>query len=143
MLSFVAQAPGRGPRVPFLIWGWAMLFVVLLSATPTGGQVRSRLVGSAFDPTTVSVALGPKQPKAKVFAKASAGRLPDTLDDVPPTGGDPAILSGAVGPGRAVLEPLADFLPFFRSYAGLSAKAHGARAPPFGCLNCRRNTGGS
>ena len=55
--SWVALARGIEPRRAFALWAWAMLFVVLLSAVPTGGQARTRLVGSAFDPTTVSVAL--------------------------------------------------------------------------------------
>lgn len=109
-----------------------MLLVVLLSAAPTGGQVRSRLVGSAFDPASVSVALYPKQPKAKAVAKVANGGLPASEADGPP-----------LHPGTAgVLQPLPALhldraplpapLPVTLARAGLSPKAHGARAPPLG-----------
>lgn len=132
MMAFVDRTTRRGPRVPFQVWGWTTLLVVLLSATPSGSQVLSRLVGSAFDPAAVSVALGPKQPKSKVFAKASVGRPPDALDDAPPTGAAPAILPVEAGRGSVERVPADEPLPPFRGYAGLSVKAHGARAPPHG-----------
>ena len=52
-----------------LLWGWGLVLVVLLSAAPTGGPPRTRLVGSAFDPATVSVAISPRQPKIKATAE--------------------------------------------------------------------------
>lgn len=132
MNSHAEQISRRGPRSPFLIWGWVMLLVVLLSAAPTGGQVRSRLVGSAFDPATFSVALNPKQSKSKALAKAAVGRLPAALTDGPLLGSVSVIVSWALllPPIERALQPE----PFAsaRVHAGLSPKAHGARAPPFG-----------
>ena len=55
------------------LWGWFMVVVVLLSAAPTGGQPRTRLVGSAFDPASISVAVRPSQTRltlpSQVFDK--------------------------------------------------------------------------
>ncbi len=51
----------RGGNMPFVLWGWAMLVVVVLSATPTSAHPRSRLIGSAFDPATVSVVVSPRK----------------------------------------------------------------------------------
>ena len=48
-----------------------MLLVVLLSAAPTGGQPRTQIVGSAFDPATTSVAVSPKRPKVYAWTKKS------------------------------------------------------------------------
>ena len=63
----------RGARRPLslLLWGWLMLAVVLLSAMPASGAPRTRWIGSAFDPATISVALSPRIPKAQ----ASAAKL--------------------------------------------------------------------
>ena len=58
----------RKRRFALLLWGWAMLLVVLLSAAPTGGQPRTRTTGSAFDPATFSVVLRPKQPRLAAAA---------------------------------------------------------------------------
>lgn len=125
------SAPNLAPRSQraFALWVLAMLLVVLLSAVPTGGQARTRLVGSAFDPTTVSVALSPKQPKAKASAQApDRRRLPDSASGEPH-----ALLAPALAPASA---PSAEFAagPFARPapVAGPRAltRAHGARAPP-------------
>jgi hypothetical protein len=108
-----------------------MLLVVLLSAVPTGGQARSRLVGSAFDPTTVSVALSPKQPKAKASAQApDRRRLPDS--------------ASGNAPVQLALAPVAALVIARSAEAGASpfaqpatvtgpralTRAHGPRAPP-------------
>jgi hypothetical protein len=132
MKSHAEQFPRQGPRSPFLIWGWAMLLVVLLSAAPTGGPVRSRLVGSAFDPATFSVALGPKQPKSKALAKAVVGRLPAGLADGPLPGAVAAVVPGAPLLARTEHAPAPEPLAADRVRTGLSPKAHGARAPPLG-----------
>ena len=51
----------RSAPVPFSWWGWAMLLVILLSAAPTGGALRTQVYGSAFDPATYSVTTAPKR----------------------------------------------------------------------------------
>jgi len=118
-------------RPSFLLWGWLMLLVVLMSAAPTGGQPRTRLVGSAFDPATMSVALNAKQPKAKTAVRTLAKR--DQPDDL--TGGSNAV----IGPSTVHESPVADASPtvatrwaqsdFIREARSLT-RAHGARAPP-------------
>jgi len=60
-----------GRRSGFRLWSWLALVVVLLSAAPTGELTRTRLVGSAFDPATASLALSPKLPKAKALVQAA------------------------------------------------------------------------
>lgn len=114
----------------FALCAVAMLLVVLLSALPSGAQARSRLVGSAFDPTTVSVALSPKQPKSKASLEtADRQRIPDLAPGgaaraVPAAAVTNAVSDrGAAGPapyGRLALPALARAL----------TRAHGPRAPP-------------
>lgn len=49
-------ADGKTPAKRGLLLGlWLMIAVVVLSALPTQAQPRSRIVGSAFDPGSVSV----------------------------------------------------------------------------------------
>lgn len=114
----------------FALWALSMLLVVLLSAMPSEGEARTRLVGSAFDPTTVSVALSPKLPKAKVKAQPSERRrLPDLLADGPavqfaPGFAMPAASAAAAAAASVAPGPVAAPLP-----AAL-ARAHGPRAPP-------------
>jgi len=119
----------RRHRVPFLIWGWAMLLVVLMSAAPTGAQARVRLVGSALDPASVSVALSPKQPKAKETAsKAPSRGLPDEASP-PPL----AIESEALAPPPLADAALGGSVPGERPpvlHPALSQRSNGARAPP-------------
>lgn len=106
-----------------------MLFVVLLSAAPTGGAPRTQLVGSAFDPATVSVVLNPKSPKAKAAIVAARDGLPNPGLDSPPVLAATAIADGttefAIAGGAVGTAPVAGPVgphPFVR--------AHGARAPP-------------
>jgi len=73
-------------RPVFQFWGWTMLLVVLLCSAAASGQPRTRLIGSAFDPATTSVALNPKQPRmAAKINKSAGGDLPDkgTVDPQP------------------------------------------------------------
>ena len=127
------SAPYPAPRSQraFALWVLAMLLVVLLSAMPSGGQARTRLVGSAFDPTTVSVALSPKQPKAKTSAQApDRRRLPDTA-----SGDGPVQLALAPAAALVIARSVeAGASPFAQpaTVAGPRAltRAHGARAPP-------------
>jgi len=122
--------PQRARRHPaaFLLWGWAMLLVVLLSAAPTGGPPRTRLLGSAFDPATVSVVVSPKKPRLdSSTSSASKRKLPETASA--------ALLASAVIPSPAH-EPLPRSQRPWRSGEGPVAvqrplaRAHGARAPP-------------
>lgn len=117
------------PHRAFAVWAWTMLFVVLLSAVPTEGQARTRLVGSAFDPTTVSVALSPKQPKAKASLESSdRRRVPDSAS------GEPAQVAFITAPVAADPSAKPDAAPFVHSAPPdelrALTRAHGPRAPP-------------
>lgn len=126
-----APYPAPRPQRAFALWVVAMLLVVLLSAMPSGGQARTRLVGSAFDPTTVSVALSPKQPKAKASAQTpDRRRLPDSAFGQAPVllALAPAtmfVFAGSTEPGAS---PFARPAPVARP--GALTRAHGPRAPP-------------
>jgi hypothetical protein len=108
----------------------AMLLVVLLSALPGGGQARSRLVGSAFDPTTVSVALSPKQPKSKAsLESADRQRIPDFAPGGPARPSPAAVAADAVGGGAAAGPgPYGHLSP--PALPRVLTRAHGPRAPP-------------
>jgi hypothetical protein len=107
-----------------------MLLVVLLSAAPTGGQPGTRLVGSAFDPATVSVVVSPKKPR---FASSTTSLLKKKpADDV---AGEASTATGLLRissapqfalASRPRFSPSQDVTPGARS----SLKAHGPRAPP-------------
>jgi len=119
----------RGPAA-FLLWGWAMLLVVLLSAAPTGGQPRTRLLGSAFDPATVSVVLSPKQSRLEDTASSlHRRRLPDRMG-----GGSAHIANLAPWAASSLLaQPdgwrFDDRDPAITGRRSLT-KAHGPRGPP-------------
>ena len=53
---------------------WTMLLVILLSAAPTGAAPRTQLVGSAFDPSTVSVVVKPSQQRKTAATQPSDDR---------------------------------------------------------------------
>jgi len=127
--SFHHEQARRSPAA-FLLWGWTMLLVVLLSAAPTGGQPRTRLLGSAFDPATVSVVLSPKQSRVNgSLSSLHRRRVPERMG-----GGSAhiaslaqrAALSLSAQAGRQRFEyrdrPIAGPRPF--------ARAHRPRAPP-------------
>ena len=120
----------RSPHSAFALSAWAMLLVVLLSAVPAGAQTGIRLVGSAFDPTTLSVALSPKQPKAKATARSAERRgLPDRG-----SGDHSAHLARAapivwdVAPQPAEARP--SVAPSPPATPRALARAHRPRAPP-------------
>lgn len=46
-----------------------MLLVIVLSAAPTSAHPRTRLIGSAFDPATVSVAIGARKARTDEWAR--------------------------------------------------------------------------
>ena len=119
------------PHRAFALSILAMLVVVLLSAMPTGGQARSRLIGSAFDPTTVSVALSPKQPKAKASAQApDRRRLPDTASGEPQAVAALAPVTALVITRSAEAGPSPFAQPATSAGPRALTRAHGARAPP-------------
>ena len=70
-----------GNRPAFAPWAWLMLVVVLLSAAPINGQPRTRLVGSAFDPASVSVVVRPG--KTRLHANAASLEKRKTPDSEP------------------------------------------------------------
>lgn len=78
-----------------------MLLVVALHAAPTGGQAPTRLVGSAFDPTTTSVALSPKRANTLVAAK-EIRRDPSSR---------PGMDAPAISRGAAVAHPAFESFP--------------------------------
>ena len=121
----------------FAVLGWAMLLVVVLSAAPSGAEPRMRLIGSAFDPSSVSVALNrrPANPvKARLIQaagdKGQAGDAP----------GAPPMLAVAHGaaPVRPQIHPRAAAIsypapvPPATLLASPSGLPHGPRAPPAG-----------
>lgn len=116
----------RRPWTAFL-WGWGLVLVVLLSAAPTGGAPRTRMVGSAFDPATVSEALNPRQPKLKAALKQAARGEPGKF--LPDPQGDLAVVAvPEVGtPDRA--EPTR-WGTSHATEAQRLVRPLGARAPP-------------
>lgn len=77
-----------------------MLLVVLAHAAPTGALAQTRMLGSAFDPTTAAVTLGPKRTPV-----AEAVRKEARLD--PPATASPlfAVGAGPAEPPRARFAP--------------------------------------
>ena len=120
----------RSRSLRFLLWGWAMLLVVLLSAAPTGAQPRTRYVGSAFDPASVSVGLSPK--KLRLAASASASERRKDTDEVadlaPPGFASEPLVVAAAEPSldRSPRDRRYGILPRGRAFPGAS----GPRAPP-------------
>lgn len=105
---------------------WLMIAVVLLSALPTQAQPRSRIVGSAFDPGSVSVLV--KTRDEHPAAKSEQRRKQD-----------PGTSSGAAVPvsSRFAARPLAAG-PVFHDIAAVAPPpvaprltANAPRAPPF------------
>jgi len=126
------QQQARRSPAAFMLWGWAMLLVVLLSAAPGGGQPRTLLLGSAFDPATVSVVLNPKKPRFSSSASAvHKKRLPQTVGGGASHGAVDANLAfvPAAAPLPEVEPPRSDVadLP---SRKRVLARAHAPRAPP-------------
>ena len=71
-----SSAPPRH-RAAFWLWGWAMLLVIMLSAAPTGGALRTQLFGSAFDPATYSVTTAPKRHASPAELQTESKGEPD------------------------------------------------------------------
>lgn len=123
------RRPSPAPKRSWstLLWGWGLLFVVLLSAAPTGGPPRSRLVGSAFDPATVSVALSPRQPKVKATVEQARPDDPGKLNPQLPLAAATATL-----PEIAALDSSARAAFPIRATPDIRrlVRPLGARAPP-------------
>lgn len=135
----VTKGHSRGSRKSFLrrwrvptFWlsGWAILLVVLLSATPSGEQIRLRTVGSAFDPATAAVTVGPKKPKIEARQLISGRTDQDT-------GGPDFAPLLATSQAVELRRPI-DFagqqtlawINFVAAPAKPLARPHTARAPP-------------
>jgi hypothetical protein len=108
-----------------------MLLVVLLSAMPTGGAPRTLVVGSAFDPASMAVSLGPKRALIKPGA-AGADKLRNRAAPAAHSFAAPRPWPGlaalAVPPSARPQPSWSDFRR--HSPAGAGAASHAARAPP-------------
>ncbi|WP_235506569.1 hypothetical protein [Altererythrobacter sp. Root672] len=110
--------------------GWIMLLVVLISAVPTMGQARTRVIGSAFDPATYSVVVSPKKPRV-TGDKTSMDRktpLDHLFDGVPlSSAAEPVLILPAFALATQVR-----YQPLPSQTVGRPAltRAHGPRAPP-------------
>ena len=129
MRTIILPGDRRMRRIPLVAWGWAMLLVVLLSAAPTGAAPRTAVVGSAFDPATVSVVLSPKPSKLS-FASA----VQQQKRDARPSGSVqaiPALERAASAPPVALAagRRAPDGSDPARLYHSFS-RAHAPRAPP-------------
>lgn len=122
------QHERRNGKTSFWLSGWAMLLVVLLSAAPTGGPPKTRLVGSAFDSATVWVALGAKKPRPGVPAASIQKRkLPQSVASS--IAEVPLITSAIELPGTSGLSLFATPRQAISTPRAF-AKAHPTRAPP-------------
>ena len=114
----------------FPLWARLMLLVVLLSAAPTSAQPRTRLVGSAFDPASVSVVVRPKNSRVVSTAVSQdKSKLPDDH------GGSVLALSMLAVPGVVMqLAPCAaapvESAPAAVVRPRVLCKANPPRAPP-------------
>lgn len=111
--------------------GWTMLFVVLLSAAPTGAAPRTLLVGSAFDPATTSVAMGAKRLKLDEAAERTGAKPGDVTPGI--SSSLPTDFAGIHWP----IEPLIggqSASALVENGAPINPLAHSraARAPPLG-----------
>jgi hypothetical protein len=118
----------RSPAA-FMLWGWTMLLVVLLSAAPTGAQPRSSFLGSAFDPSTVSVVLSPKQLRLNGAASTQYRKKP------PESVGGGSLLIASLADWTARLVPEWTEPSSYHSALPIGARhlltsVYGPRAPP-------------
>lgn len=120
----------RQRRRPTFV-GWAMLLVVLISAVPTTGQARTRLIGSAFDPATYSVVVSPKKPRVTGSKTSLDRKTPlDHLFDGTPI---QVVVAGPVPilPALVMVAGLSyDTLSAEPDSHFHSTRANGPRAPP-------------
>jgi len=125
---------GRKPQPAHWLWGcWVMLLVVLLSAAPTGAQPRTRLVGSAFDPSTISVAVSPKPLKADPWLKKARGKRPG--EGTPGVARKLFLIAASIVVARQVpvtTGSLAGTVRRFDLPVGVPVRSRLTRAPPLG-----------
>ncbi|WP_230281572.1 hypothetical protein [Croceicoccus sp. Ery15] len=104
---------------------WLMVAVVVLSALPTQAQPRSRIVGSAFDPGSVSVLVKTRDEHPAARSEQRRKQDPDTSSGAAvPVSSRSAARPFAAGP---VLHEIAAAAP--PHTPRLTANA--PRAPPF------------
>lgn len=120
-----AARPYRLNRLAFVAWSWAILLVILVSAAPDGGAPGSRALGSAFDPATVSVTVGPQQPRVVAAAEIDEVAPPAFSGSADQVAVLEFALSGAVAGGS-----FAAYRPMGIADPRSLTRAHGARAPP-------------
>lgn len=127
MMTCGTPPSARRDPAAFLLWGWTMLLVILLSATPTEGVTGTRAMGSAFDPTTASVVLSPKQ--LRLGASVAIPGKRKVPDVVGPASLVPMMLALVPSP---LLQVEAFQSGLLRADASplLSSRAHAPRAPP-------------
>ena len=130
MIGDNLSRPESGNRRAFAPWAWLMLVVVLLSAAPINGQPRTRLVGSAFDPASVSVVVRPG--KTRLHSPAAwleKRKTPDSERGAAPLFAIVESFDFATRPSPAAgARPEA--LPPKRFVPRPSWRAHLSRAPP-------------
>lgn len=110
----------------FLLWGWALLLLVLFSAAPTAAQPMARSVGSAFDPSTVSVTVGPSKRDESGWIKKL--RSNDADGDAPDRSATP-LLAANVHDAQVAGGPALDG-SFGRRASPVTAPDAGVRSPP-------------
>ncbi|GEM_PF-1747298 len=129
MMNRIASVDGLRRWPPSILLGWLILLVVVLSAAPTGGEPRTRLIGSAFDPASVSVALN-RKPQT-LAAHAQAGDDGERGRPEPPT------MVASAAPQQRTAAPAQTIDPPREAAAAVTKVApfpvgtqHGPRAPP-------------
>lgn len=121
------SADDQPPAKRGLLLGlWLMVAVVVLSALPTQAQPRSRIVGSAFDPGSVSVLVKTREEHPAARSEQRRKQDPDTSSGAAvPVPSRSTALPVTAAP---VLHEIAAVTPPPRS-PRLTANA--PRAPPF------------
>jgi len=123
------NSPQENKRQPMTLWGWVMLLVVVLSSAPSAAQPRTRLVGSAFDPSATAVVVSPKRTRLNASTALPAPRkLPD---DGAPNGGVAIVwtmMQIAASHWPQTIRARQAALP---PESFLLTRAHGPRAPPY------------
>ncbi|WP_127745281.1 hypothetical protein [Sphingomonas crocodyli] len=113
------------PRYSFVVAAWVALWTAILCALPSGAISSPKMVGSAFDPATTSVAL---KSRSQTVARQSAARHTPPAPDIHIPDRRAIILTMAVAP--VAIAP-AFVLPFVATdLPGHSRGNARPRAPP-------------
>jgi hypothetical protein len=129
MMGRSANLAASRSRAAFSLWGWATLLVIMLSAAPTGGAMRTQVFGSAFDPATYSVTTAPKRQPPLSQVQAENRDEPDEA----PALDHPQLVDALARPAPLLGQVRADGPPLVldRDIAvPLIADNRAARAPP-------------